>query len=880
MTANVMTLEKSESPKDNGTSLEMAVLSIDQGWIGREVFRIQSVSGSEGISKIFEFTVELKVDQLTASGPPKNVYTLFGNKLDPLDSQTLELDVASLLGLQVRISITSAKKSSVNGFGIDVPDNDKRVTYFNGIISSINYLQRGTYTFTVKPSIAVLELQSRYKLYQDMTIRTVIESILGDNFVLFDASGLEPDPSTGFPGIANYRKQDWLQAGESDWSFISRLMEKAGIFYYFVHTQETHTIILCDKPYYYEIPNNSGISSSTHRNQYDNVKSLYLNYTESSLLREDVISKFDYKVNLVSKPITTFLAEKKPLWLSDNNAFVSSLETMADETGVTEIYQVPYGAKKAELDHRNKLANDRLNSTRVTFSGTSSCHQFKAGYVFRVNKQSETSEVQARSEGVDERSTEYRDTIPALIDKRYLLMSVTHNASVLGGYTNEFSSIEADKIALPYQPKADGSAPILALVCAPPGVPMTTGSSSKYLAKADFDYGIRFFTCEDSGSSVAHKNTGVNVRFITDSSTDPPRWVRLADSMATIPEVGVYVLVGRSADDAEVPEVQQIYDGSGNKNIRPSHFSKSTTWGNSYSTNYGNSIRINFGYSEESDLLAASAIVSGVEANFNGFDEISYSRSSDYAYRVTPKSVSVSSKGFCTVDQLLDYRIDEKYKSYVDVNRSLTVGNSYSNSMSIGDSESVNEVNGELTNTTVYRKRVTNNSTNYGNQESITVNKGNTKNITTNEKDVENETNNQAMVRNRTTTNTEFNDTTTNVSNNKSTIGVSNSNSVTGLSDSANTTGMSNAVNTTGISNTANFSLVSNSMTLEGMNNSVSLALYNNSVRMSLTENSLTLVGFGTTFTDTFEQATLGTKGQEAVIESAITAIGVLRVFI
>jgi hypothetical protein len=56
--------------------------------------------------------------------------------------------------------------------------------------------------------------------------------------------------------------------------------------------------------------------------------------------------------------------------------------------------------------------------------------------------------------------------------------------------------------------------------------------------------------------------------------------------------------------------------------------------------------------------------------------------------------------------------------------------------------------------------------------------------------------------------------------------------------------------------------------------------LYNNSVRLSLTENSLTLVGFGTTFTDTFEQATLGTKGQEAVIESAIVAIGVLRVFI
>jgi uncharacterized protein involved in type VI secretion and phage assembly len=879
MTTNTISLETSESPKDNETSLEMAVLTMDQGWIGREVFRIQSFRGTEGISKIFEFSVELKVDQYTASGPPKNVNTLFGDNLDLLDSQTLELDLASLLGLQVSISLTSKKQPSLNMLGGGALDSDKTVSYFNGIISGIDYLQRGTYTFSIKPSVSVLELQSRYELYKNMTIRAVIEKVLYDNFILYDSSGLEANPATGFPGIANYRKQDWLQAGESDWAFISRLMEKAGIFYYFVHSEDTHTIILCDKPYYYEIPNIRNMASSSDRNQYDNIKSLYLDYTESSLGREDVISKFDYKINLVSKSIATLLAEKKPLWVSDNNAVVSSLKSLDEASGCTEVYQVPYGAKQAELEYRNKLANDRLNSTKVSFSGTSSCHQFKAGYVFLVNKPSAPSEGGLRSNGLDERSAQLRNTIPALVNKRYLLMSVEHNASVLGGYTNEFSAIEADKIALPYQPKSDGATPILALVCAAPGVPVTTGSSARYLAKADFDYGINYFSCEESGSAVTYKNTGVNVKFITDSSTDPIRWVRLADNMATIPEIGVYVLIGRSADDAEVPEVQQVYDGSGNRNIRPSHFSKSTSWGNSYSTSYGNNVRINFGYSEGSVLPAACAIVSDVEANL-GFDEISYARSSDYSYRVTPKTVSISSKGSFSEEQLLDYRIEDKYRSYVDVSRSLTVGDSYNNSISIGDSESVNEVDGDVINTTTYRKTVTNMSTNYGNQESIAVNKGTTTNDTTNKKDVLNKTVNEGAVTNITTTNTENNETTTNISNSKSTVGVSNSNAVTGLSNSANTTGMSNSVNTTGISSTANFALVTNSTTVEGMNNSVSLALYNNSVRLSLTENSLTLVGFGTTFTDTFEQATLGTKGQEAVIESAIVAIGVLRVFI
>ncbi|EYF05399.1 VgrG protein [Chondromyces apiculatus DSM 436] len=43
-----------------------------------------------------------------------------------------------------------------------------------------------------------------------------------------------------------------VQYRESDWAFLCRLMEEEGLFYYFEHTAEEHTLIVADAPYAHE----------------------------------------------------------------------------------------------------------------------------------------------------------------------------------------------------------------------------------------------------------------------------------------------------------------------------------------------------------------------------------------------------------------------------------------------------------------------------------------------------------------------------------------------------------------------------------------------------------------------------------------------------
>ena len=43
-----------------------------------------------------------------------------------------------------------------------------------------------------------------------------------------------------------YAREYCVQYGETDFNFVSRLMEDDGIFYFFEHTQAKHTLILAD----------------------------------------------------------------------------------------------------------------------------------------------------------------------------------------------------------------------------------------------------------------------------------------------------------------------------------------------------------------------------------------------------------------------------------------------------------------------------------------------------------------------------------------------------------------------------------------------------------------------------------------------------------
>ncbi len=113
--------------------------------------------------------------------------------------------------------------------------------YFNGICISFQQGSRNqrfsSYRAVLAPKVWTLTQVSRSRIFQNKTVPQILDEVLEgfefDNEIQTD--GFEP---------RNY----CVQYRESDWDFISRLMEEEGIYYYFEHTAEKHRLILGNMP--------------------------------------------------------------------------------------------------------------------------------------------------------------------------------------------------------------------------------------------------------------------------------------------------------------------------------------------------------------------------------------------------------------------------------------------------------------------------------------------------------------------------------------------------------------------------------------------------------------------------------------------------------
>ena len=122
---------------------------------------------------------------------------------------------------------------------LDLADDQTR--YFNGFVSRfVQTYPRGRYAryeAEVVPWLWFLTRTSDCRIFQEMTVPDIIMQVFRDHgFTDFE------DRLTG-----NYATWDYcVQYRETDFSFVSRLMEQEGIYYYFQHENGKHTLVLCD----------------------------------------------------------------------------------------------------------------------------------------------------------------------------------------------------------------------------------------------------------------------------------------------------------------------------------------------------------------------------------------------------------------------------------------------------------------------------------------------------------------------------------------------------------------------------------------------------------------------------------------------------------
>lgn len=160
-----------------------------------------ALNGREEISRLFDFTLELKSLQR-------------GIAIKSLLGQSITLEMA------VEGNATRYLNAQCSHF----QSTGKIGRYY-------------VYEARLRPWLWYASRRSDYKIFQQMTVPEIVLDVLGKNYPFPVDNRL----------TASYRTWDYnVQYRETDFNFVSRLMEHEGIYYYFEHAMGEHTLVLCD----------------------------------------------------------------------------------------------------------------------------------------------------------------------------------------------------------------------------------------------------------------------------------------------------------------------------------------------------------------------------------------------------------------------------------------------------------------------------------------------------------------------------------------------------------------------------------------------------------------------------------------------------------
>ncbi len=354
--------------------------------LGSDVLLLDSFHGTETISKPYAFSLKL------LSEDPK-------------------VALKQLLSTPMVISI-------------ELPGGKER--HLHGLVNRAVQLEFGedglvAYQVEIVPWLWFLSLFTDMRIFQNKTAPEIIEQVFKDRG--FSDYKLQLQGS--------YPKREYcVQYRETDLNFVSRLMEDEGIFYFFQHTTEKHTLVLADNPQ--AIQDCPELATARYVPLAGDVTE---DDTVFTLLHEQKVypgmsslSDYDFE-----KPNTSLRA------------------TIAGEQK-GEIYDYPGKYKtKADGEHYAKV---RLEEQEVKLSivrGDSSCRAMQSGFKFELKDHYRDDENQA-----------------------YTVISVTHNAqntSYRSGsaegftYQNGFEAIPNSVVFRPprlaVKPVVKGSQPAL-----------------------------------------------------------------------------------------------------------------------------------------------------------------------------------------------------------------------------------------------------------------------------------------------------------------------------------------------------------------------------------------------------------------------------------
>ena len=131
------------------------------------------------------------------------------------------------------------------GMGVHVELPDRSVRHYNGIVTRFSSTGRNgklaSYEATVHPWLWLLTRSSNCRIFQDLSVIDIVKEVCGESVY----GGVTNLSVTALSGT--YEKLPYcVQYRESDFNFVCRLLDNAGIYFFFTHDADRHTMVLAD----------------------------------------------------------------------------------------------------------------------------------------------------------------------------------------------------------------------------------------------------------------------------------------------------------------------------------------------------------------------------------------------------------------------------------------------------------------------------------------------------------------------------------------------------------------------------------------------------------------------------------------------------------
>jgi type VI secretion system secreted protein VgrG len=454
---------------------------------------LTGLRGQEGLSRPYHFQLDLIAE----------------------DPQKVAFD--KLLGNRVAVRLNLA---------------DDRERYWSGICSQFSEIGRDVvfthYSLDMVPQLWLLTRRAQSRIFQNLSVPDILRKVLAGLDVTWELQG------------AFHARDYCVQYRETDFNFASRLMEEEGIYYFFKHTRNNHTMVVANTPQSHpDMPLGSRIifDENAHGREDDlRVRS----WEKSQWLRSGKVTVWDHCFELPHKHL-----EAQEIIQDSVAAGKVTHKLKVGNNDQLELYDFP-GEYAQRFDGVERGGGDRAGDLQKIFedngrtakiriqeeaagglmvSGSGACRNFVSGHKFTLERH-------------------YHG------DGAYVLTSVTHGITTASTdyrsgqdsqfeYSNTFTCIP---FGLPFRPPRATPRPVVpgpqtAVVVGPPGEEIFPDKYGR--VKVQFHW-------DREGKADAESSCWVRVS----QSHAGKRWGSIF-----IPRIGQEVLVAFEEGDPDQPVI-------------------------------------------------------------------------------------------------------------------------------------------------------------------------------------------------------------------------------------------------------------------------------------------------------------------------------------